>query len=88
MSLTDNVIDIRRPVEFTIDGLTYRTSVRQLSAASLLVLAGVDPDAHELRELRAHHLHPIRYRQDDLVRVRRGDRYFTVADLAEGVFAR
>ena len=39
MSHFDNVIDIRRPVEFSIDGRAYRTSNRWQAAVNLLLLA-------------------------------------------------
>jgi hypothetical protein len=83
MSYTDNVIDIRRPVEFTIDGRAYVTRDRRQPAADLLVLAGLDPMRYDLGELRRHRPQPVRYENADIVEVRKGTRFISIRDRAD-----
>jgi hypothetical protein len=85
MSPIDNVIDIRRPVEFTIDGRTYQTSARRQPAANLLLLAGLDPTRYDLGELRVHHLRPVRYANTDIVEIHKGTRLVSIRDRADVV---
>ena len=80
MSHTDNVIEIRKPVKFTIDGRTYATSVRWQPAANLLLLAGLDPERYDLGELRPPPLRPVRYESTDMVGIRRGARFVSIRD--------
>ena len=85
MSLTDNVIDIRKPVEFTIDGRTYETSSRRQPAAGLLMLAGLNPTRYNLGELRRHRPEPVRYSSTDVVMIRMGARFVSIRDRADVV---
>ncbi len=78
MNHMDNVIDIRRPVEFSINGRTFETTTRRHRAADLLRLAGLDPARHRLAELRVRRLRPVPYESGDLVRVRRGACFVTL----------
>ena len=80
MCHADNVIDIRRPVEFSIDGHSYRTTTRRQSAADLLLLAGRDPSRYHLGELRERRLRPKRYDNADIVGLHRGTRLVSLAD--------
>lgn len=83
MSHTDNVIDIRRPVEFTIDGRAYETTVRRQPAADLLLLAGLDPVFYDLGELRGRQAQPVRYDGTDVVGIRKGTRFISIRDRAD-----
>jgi hypothetical protein len=83
MSHTDNVIEIRKPVNFTIDGRTYQTSVRWQPAANLLLLAGLDPTQYDLGELRPHRLRPVRYESTDVVGIHRSARFVSIRDRAD-----
>ena len=74
MSHHDNVIDIHRPVRFTIDGRTYQTTTRRQPAAGLLLLAGHDPNRYDLGELRDDRRRPVRYQTTDIVRIHDGTR--------------
>lgn len=85
MSQTDNVIDIRRPVEFTIDGRTFHTRSRRQPAANLLVLAGLDPGAYDLGEVRRHRPRPLRYAGTDVVVIHKGTRFVSLPDRADAV---
>ena len=85
MSHLDNVIDIRRPVEFSIDGRTYRTSTRRQTAANLLLLAGLDPAHHDLGELRPYRPRPVRHSGTDIVEIRKGTRFVSLRDRVEVV---
>jgi hypothetical protein len=78
MDHADNVIDIRTPVEFSIEGRRFRSPNRRQSAAQLLRLAGLDPAGYELWELRTHRPLPVRYRPADEILVRRGARFIAV----------
>ena len=74
----DNVIDIRTPVEFSIEGRRYRSPNRRQTAAQLLRLAGLDPSGYELWELRTHRPLPVRYRPEDEILIRRDARFVAV----------
>jgi hypothetical protein len=78
MDHADNIIDIRRPVEFSIEGHRYTTADRRPQAIDLLRLAGVDPVRHELWELRLHRPLPLRYRPDAEVFIRPGARFVVI----------
>jgi hypothetical protein len=80
MSHVDNVIDIRRPVEFTIDGRAYRSGSRRRSAADLLRLAGLDPARYDLGELRTHRPRPVRFADTDIVVIHKGTRFVSLPD--------
>jgi hypothetical protein len=79
MSHTHNVIDIHRPVEFSIDGKTFITTLRIQSAADLLRLADRDPGLFHLAELRVRRLRPVTYADAETVRIRRGACFLSVA---------
>jgi hypothetical protein len=83
MSHIDNVIDIRRPVEFTIDGHRYATTMRRQPAADLLRLAGLDPRAYDLGELRGRRPFPVRYGDLDVVEIHKGTRFVSLHDRVE-----
>jgi hypothetical protein len=80
MGIRDNVIDIDRPVEFTIDGRKFSSTRRKQPAAELLVLAGLDPTRHELWEMRLHRPTPLRYLTTDTVGIRMGARFVAISD--------
>jgi len=82
MSHSDNVIDIHRPVEFSIDGRTFETTSRRQSAADLLRLVGRDPDDYELAELRVRRLRPVTYGRRETVHIRRGMCFFSISKQA------
>jgi hypothetical protein len=80
-----NVTDLHRPVEFTIDGRLERTTVRRQTAADLLRLVGLDPARYDLGQIRGHDHKPVRFRDDQIVDIRQGDRFISIrchADVA------
>lgn len=79
----DNVSEIRRPIEFTIDGRTYRTTDREQPAADLLRLAGLDPARFDLGELKGHRPDPIRYRDDAIVDIHPKARFVSIRQRAD-----
>ena len=83
MSHFDNVIDIRRPVDFSIDGRAYRTSNRWQPAVNLLLLAGLDPALYRPCEVRPRQVNPVRYGLGDIVTIRKGTRFVAVRDWAD-----
>ena len=84
MSHLDNVIDIRRPVVFMIDGRTYQTRVRRQPAGDVLRLAGLDPACYDLGEVRAHRPRPVRSADDDIVQIHRWTRFVSLDDRVGG----
>jgi hypothetical protein len=85
MNHANNVIDIRRPVEFSIEGRWYTTANRRQQAIDLLRLAGIDPARHELWEIRQHRPLPWRYRPDAEVLIRPGARFVAIRKNADVV---
>ena len=85
MDHANNVIDIRRPVEFSIEGRRYATANRRQRAIDLLRLAGVDPARHELWELRLHRPLPLRHRPDAEILILAGARFVAVRKTADAV---
>jgi hypothetical protein len=80
MGPMDNVIDITKPVEFTIDGRAFSSRRRKQPAGDLLVLAGLDPGRHELWEMRLYRPTPLRYKADDTVGIRKGARFVAISE--------
>ena len=60
----ENVTELHRPVDFTIDGRPERTTVRRQTAADLLRLVGLDPARYDLGQLHGHDHTPTRFRDD------------------------
>lgn len=81
--MNDEVVKMRRPIEFTIDGRSYSTCDRQQAAAELLRLAGLDPCRFDLGELKGQRPEPVRYEDDDVVRIRRGARFVSIRQRAD-----
>jgi hypothetical protein len=81
----ENVTELHRPVEFTIDGRPERTTVRRQTAADLLRLVGLDPARYELGQLHGHDHQPTRFRADQVIDIHQGDRFVSIrchADVA------
>ncbi len=74
----EKVSDIRRPIEFTIDGRPYSTSDHRQPAGDLLRLAGLDPDNFDLGELKGQRPDPVRYRDDETITVRKNARFVSI----------
>jgi hypothetical protein len=81
----DDAIEIRRPVEFSIDGRTYQTLVRWQPARDLLLLAGRDPGVYRLVERRRYRLCPVSYASDEIVGIHRSARFVAVRDRVDAV---
>jgi hypothetical protein len=79
------VIEIRRPVEFSIDGRTYQTLVRWQLAQDLLLLAGRDPWVYHLIELRGYGLRPVTFASGEMVGIHRRARFVAIRDRAYAV---
>lgn len=74
----ENVSDIRKPVEFTIDGRSYTTADSRQPAADLLRLAGLDPANFDLGELKGQRPEPVRYTDDEVVKIRNKARFVSI----------
>lgn len=79
----DNVTDLRRPIEFTIDGRSYKTDDHKQPAADLLRLAGLDPTRFDLGELKGHRPDPIRYRDESIVEIHNKSRFVSIRHRAD-----
>lgn len=81
----ENVTDLHRPIEFTIDGRPERTTVRRQAAADLLRLVGLDPAFYDLGELHGNDQPPTRFHGDQVVDIHQGERFVSIrchADVA------
>ena len=84
-SEAENVTELHRPVDFTIDGRPERTTVRRQTAADLLRLAGLDPASYDLGQFHGHDHTPTRFRDDEVIDIHQGDRFVSIrchADVA------
>lgn len=79
----DNVSEIRRPVDFTIDGKAYTTDDRRQSSAALLRTAGLDPALFDLGELKGNRPEPIRYSDDETVTIHDKSRFVSIRHRAD-----
>jgi len=79
----DKVTELRRQVEFTIDGRVEHTTVRRQPAADLLHLVGLDPARYDLGRLHGHHPKPTRFAADDVVEIHQGDRFVSIRQRAD-----
>ena len=79
----DNVSELHRPFEFTIDGRQYTTTVHKQTAADLLRLAGLDPSRFDLGELRGHRPDPVRYTDDMVVDIHNKERFVSIRHRAD-----
>jgi hypothetical protein len=79
----DNVREIHRPVEFTIDGRPYETTDRKQQAAALLRLAGLDAAQYDLGELHGQRPQPVRYADTEVVEIHPGSRFVSIRQRAD-----
>jgi len=82
--MTDhNITELRKPIDFTIDGRSYKTHVRRQPAADVLRLAGLDPARYDLGVLRGHQPHPVRFADSDVVEIHQGERFVSIRQSAD-----
>lgn len=79
----ENVCELHRPIEFTIDGRMYTTDENRQPAAALLRLAGLEPSQFDLGELKGQRPDPIRYTDDETVRIRTKARFVSIRHRAD-----
>jgi hypothetical protein len=79
----DNVSELHRPIDFTIDGRTYTTTDHRQLAADLLRLAGLDPSRFDLGELKGHRPDPVRFSDDSVVEIHNGARFVSIRHRAD-----
>ncbi len=79
----DNVSELRRSIEFTIDGRPYKTGDPEQRAADLLRLGGLDPARFDLGELKGHRPDPVRYTDDTLVEIHNKARFVGIRQRAD-----
>jgi hypothetical protein len=69
----------RPPIAFTVDGEPLTTSDPTLTPRQIMTLAGVDPDANYLVEVKGRHQTSYRDRPDIEIRVQKGDAFITIS---------
>lgn len=83
MTELSDVLDIGRLIPFTIDGTRYETDQVRQRAAALVRLAGLDPAAFDLGEIKGNDSRRTRrYNDDDVVTIRKGARFVTIRQSA------
>lgn len=70
-------------ISFTIDGKGFTLEEVLQTAAALLRLAGLDPVGYELAEIRGGGADPKRYKDDQRVHVKSGDKFVSIRERAE-----
>lgn len=80
MTKTPNVVELGKPIPFTIDGDPYETTTDVAwRAEDLLRLAGRDPAAFDLGEIEGKDRpHTKRYREDEIVEVHKDARFVSI----------
>lgn len=79
----DNVSELHRPIDFTIDGRAYTTIDHRQVAADLLRLAGLDPSRFDLGELKGHRVDPVRFTDDTIVEIHNEARFVSIRHRAD-----
>lgn len=79
----DNVSELHRQIDFTIDGRPYTTTDHKQPAGDLLRLAGLDPSRFDLGELKGHRPEPVRYTDDTVVTIHPKARFVSIRHRAD-----
>ena len=79
----DNITELRRPIDFTIDGRSYSTTEHKQQASALLRIAGLDPSRFDLGELKGQRPDPVRYTDDALVNIHNKSRFVSIRHRAD-----
>lgn len=72
-----------RAVRFTVDGRSFTSTEKDLTAADVLRLAGLDPAGYDLAEVRRGQADPKPYRDDQRVTVKDGDTFVSIRQRAD-----
>ena len=70
-------------IRFTVDGRPVTSTEKNLTAADVLRLAGLDPTGYDLAEIRRGQADPKPYRDDQRVTVKDGDTYVSIRQRAD-----
>jgi len=79
----NNVSELCRPIDFTIDGRPYTTYDHKQLAVDLLRLGGLDPSRYDLGELKGHRPDPVRYSDDTVVEIHNKARFVSIRHRAD-----
>ncbi len=79
----NNVSELHKPINFTIDGRNYKTTDHKQPAAHLLRLAGLDPSRFDLGELKGHRPNPVRYSDETIVEIHTDARFVSIRQRAD-----
>lgn len=69
----------RPPIFFAVDGEPFTTTDPTLTPRQIMRLAGVDPDANYLVEIKGRHQTSYRDQPDVEIRVQKGDTFITLS---------
>lgn len=70
-------------IRFTVDGRPVTSSEKDVTAADVLRLAGLDPTGYDLAEVRRGQADPKPYRDDQRVTVKDGDTFVSIRQRAD-----
>lgn len=70
-------------VRFTVDGRPVTSTEKDVTAADVLRLAGLDPAGYDLAEVRRGQADPKPYRDDQRVTVKDGDTFVSIRQRAD-----
>lgn len=79
----NNVSELHKPINFTIDGRNFETSAHKQPAADLLRLAGLDPSRFDLGELKGQRTSPVRYSDETIVEIHHDARFVSIRQRAD-----
>jgi hypothetical protein len=66
-------------ITFTVDGEEHVTSEKELTPNQIMAIAGIDAGSHYLVEIRGRHRESFEDRGDELIRLKDGMKFISVA---------
>lgn len=79
----NNITDIKKSIEYSLDGQWYETDHREQHAADILRRAGLDPALYDLGQLRNKHEAPQPFEDVDVIKIHNGDRFVSIRQRAD-----
>lgn len=82
MSDSKNSVEREDVIVFSVDGRKLQTRTARMQVRSVLELAGLDPLAYDLAEVRPGNAQPKRYRDEEFIKLKDGDSFVTIRQSA------
>ena len=79
----NNVSELHRQIQFSIDGRDYTTTEHRQPAHQVLRLAGLDPALFDLGEVKGQRPNPVRYSDETVVVIREKARFVSIRHRAD-----